>query len=433
MAGEEIGLEDMLLLRERRADLQHSLLQRPGCACVVCLTLNIAGPVKRTPLTDLFFDEGRRKIAAVLTGLSLDWREERLEAAAGLTACYCCGGDPVTVKRSMILLEEESRAARLWDIDVLYGLGQKVSRAELGVPERRCFLCGNPAVGCARSRRHTVEEMWAYTTEVLWPWYVERQAESIGMMAQRALLHEVAVTPKPGLVDRNNNGAHRDMDFFSFLDSACVLRPYFARCARWGLEHAEVLPEEGLPSLQILGMQAEEEMYRITSGANTHKGAIFSLGILSAAAGILAAQGETEKDAWHLGNLAGRIAGGQAGQKGARASAANGYTREISMLKKFRQCRLDTGSWNRGLVELLLQIMGEVEDTNLLRRGGEEGLAYVRQAAGNLLRNGPCSLAEVEALDQHLIQRNLSPGGSADLLAILCFLYFWEKSGGTEA
>ena len=131
----------------------------------------------------------------------------------------------------------------------------------------------------------------------------------IAQYAQKALLYEVSVTPKPGLVDRADNGAHRDMDFFTFLDSAAVLTPYFEECAAAGLEASKSVcfdsqqneSSEGdsttmdafatlLTKLRGPGKEAEREMLRATGGVNTHKGAIFLLGLLSAAAGFCLGQ-----------------------------------------------------------------------------------------------------------------------------------------------
>ena len=104
--------------------------------------------------------------------------------------------------------------------------------------------------------------------------------------ALKSLLYEVSVTPKPGLVDRDNPGAHGDMDYYSFIDSAAALAPYFSRCAALGRDSL-CEPGEVLTRLRPLGLEAEEAMKQATGGANTHKGLIFSLGILCAAAGRL--------------------------------------------------------------------------------------------------------------------------------------------------
>lgn len=432
MTGPEISLEEMLSLREERAALQRELLAGLDKGCLVSLTLNMAGPVKRTPLSDLFFEEGRRRVAAVLEGLGLDWRETRMDRPAGLTACFSCSGQARQVKELLAGLEEAEPVCRLWDLDVLDRSGGKVSRGDLGLPERRCFLCGRPAAQCARSRTHSVEELRRHVDGLLWGWYVDTRARAVGAMAQRALLHEVAVTPKPGLVDRNNSGAHRDMDFFTFLDSACALGGYFAWCARWGLEHPELPPERALPRLRPAGMCAEADMKAATGGVNTHQGAIFSLGLLCAAAGRLLA-GEGPRTPAELGRTAAAMAGQGTGCAGARREAAEGYARELAALEPLARDLADGLSWEQGLVNVLLRLLIGAEDTNLLRRGGADGLALVRRRAAELLERGGAAWEGAAELDRLLIGENLSPGGCADLLAVVCFLWFWGERGGAGA
>ena len=121
---------------------------------------------------------------------------------------------------------------------------------------------------------------------------MERTAADIGALAFGALLAEVAATPKPGLVDRLTNGAHRDMDFSTFLASACALRHTFDAFAAAGVAGAELSPPALFPRLREIGLAAEQAMFRATDGVNTHKGMIFSLGLLAASAGLLAARGE---------------------------------------------------------------------------------------------------------------------------------------------
>ena len=136
---------------------------------------------------------------------------------------------------------------------------------------------------CARSRRHSAEELARRTREIIVDHFQTKRASRIAELAERALLCELAVTPKPGLVDMETNGAHEDMDRFTFVRSACALRPCFERCARLGMENRST--EETFFRLRREGLLAEETMLAATGGVNTHKGAIFSLGLLCCAAG----------------------------------------------------------------------------------------------------------------------------------------------------
>ncbi|MCL2218201.1 MAG: triphosphoribosyl-dephospho-CoA synthase, partial [Defluviitaleaceae bacterium] len=118
-------------------------------------------------------------------------------------------------------------------------------------------------------------------------------ADKMAELAVRALITEVCITPKPGLVDRANNGAHRDMNVFTFIDSALTLHGYF-RCIT---SLSQTHEDDGLLlKLQPLGLQAEQDMFRVTKGVNTHKGAIFSLGLICAAAAVLERQSIKQTD-----------------------------------------------------------------------------------------------------------------------------------------
>ena len=442
--GREIALEEMLALREERAARQRRMLAESGCASLVCLSLNMAGPVKRHFLADALFEEGRRQTADVLAALGGVLDAQVADRPAGQTAFFAVDRPAELVKVRMAALEDQGGASRLWDIDVLRPDGAKVSRRDVGQAARRCFLCDQPAALCARSRAHSVEELKAYTDRLLLDWYATVQAERIGAAAQRALLYEVSVTPKPGLVDRNNSGAHEDMDFFTFLDSSCALGGYFRACARWGLTHPQVPPRRALGELQILGMCAEGEMYRATGGVNTHKGAIFSLGVLCAAAGLLAAAGQpSSADA--LGALAGEIAApalgglgagaetaGQAafrdyGLTGARGEAASGFRREQEELAALRALLAEGRPLNDALARVLVRLIARAEDTNIVKRRGRERLDQVHRQAEELLAGEGPSREALLRLDETFIREGLSPGGCADLLAVVCFFFFWEE------
>lgn len=135
------------------------------------------------------------------------------------------------------------------------------------------------------------------------------QLADIGDIAQEAMIFEVSATPKPGLVDRVSSGAHRDMDFFTFLTSAAALRSSFETFARIGAERATESVEELLPFLQETGIVAEQRMFAATHGVNTHKGMIFSLGLLAGAAGWASRRAEP-LGAEHLCALVGRMCHG---------------------------------------------------------------------------------------------------------------------------
>ena len=180
-------------------------------------------------------------------------------------------------------LEDRCKIGRLLDLDVLDSRGEKAERQAMGLSARQRLVCGDPAWACARSRRHGIPELWQRTEAILREAFARQDGQTVAQLACRSLLYEVCVTPKPGLVDRQNSGDHRDMDLFTFLNSAPALFPYFERCVRQGWKETE--PEALFPPLRWEGKLAEQAMLAATGGVNTHKGAIFSMGLCCAALG----------------------------------------------------------------------------------------------------------------------------------------------------
>ncbi len=286
----EVTVVDMMAARDKRAVRQRALLDAQGVP-VVCLTLNIAGPVKVTRVIVDGFDEAVRRIREQFARYGLAVRAaERVEAATGLEMLWAVDAEPPRLKRMLCQVEEADRFGRLLDIDVIARNSEKVSRQDIGLPPRRCLLCGEDAAVCARSRAHTVEALFGEAEAIFRETLDAAYADRIATLAQRALLHEAACSPKPGLVDRFGPGAHKDMDFWTFVDSASVLAPYFRDCVRVGMR--ETTPERVFSALRYPGMRAETAMLAVTGGVNTHKGAIFSLGILCSAVGHWRARGE---------------------------------------------------------------------------------------------------------------------------------------------
>lgn len=250
------------------------------------------------------------------------------------------------------------------------------------------------------------------------------QPADVPRLAEEALWQELELTPKPGLVDKRNNGAHRDMDHALFARSIAAITPWLFRFTELGNAHADKPATEQLRLLRPMGIACEQAMYAATDGVNTHKGGIFALGLLCFAAGRVK-NATAERlccEVSHLcrglvsRELAGRSGQATAGERqyqqygltGARGEAESG----------FATVRKALAAWNRSsLHDLLLRLMAHNQDSNLVSRGGMEGLCYVQGYARELLATGWDRDALV-AMDNALIERNLSPGGSADLLSV---------------
>ena len=271
---------------------------------------------------------------------------------------------------------------------------------------------------------------------------------NIAELAVSALLAEVWTTPKPGLVDRNNNGAHTDMDLTMFERSALALETSFLQCAEAGECLKHDLPILAA-KLRTIGLQAESRMYEATGGVNTHKGAIFSMGILCAAAAILSQPSNSGGASAlpdlqeHCRQLAaalleidtasgthGLAARETAGTGGIRAEAGSGFDTAFSIGLPALEEALAVGCReNHACIYALLRIIASTEDSNLVHRGGACGMDFAQKEAVRLTEHGPAALdlEEVLTLDGEFIKRNLSPGGSADLLAFSIMLYRLKK------
>ena len=425
----EVSLLDILNAREARAQRQQQLLAAHR-APLLCFTMNIAGPVKLSPLIQWGFEEGLGLLTQQLPQENILFREVQV-LPTGCEAVFAIDLPAGKIKDLCTELEENHPLGRLFDMDVIDTDGVKLERKA----QRGCIVCGAPGRFCAASRAHSVKQLQAVTTQLL-----ERHffPFDIAAIAVQSLIDEVRTTPKPGLVDCRNNGSHTDMDLQLFEASAQALRPYFEACVRIGQNTAQLPPEETFPLLRTAGMEAEATMLRVTGGVNTHKGAIYTLGLLCGSIGRL---GCTDTDAIlaecqamvgssvkaDLATATGKTAGErlylQYGIRGIRGEAADGFpsVKKIG-LPHFRQALAEGLSHNDAGVLTLLHLITQVKDTNLYHRGGRDGALWAANAAQQLLSDYP-SNALVAQLDDAFIARNLSPGGCADLLAVTYFLH----------
>lgn len=452
MMEREVTLTEMLEAREARVQAQEGLRERYG-APVISFTLNIAGPVKDSPLIRRAFRWGQEQLRAGLRAGRLEalWQGENL-APTGCEGLYAVNGTAREVKALCVSIEDGSPLGRLFDMDVLDIDGRKLDREEVGGGPRNCIVCGAPGRGCASRRVHSVEELQTATRRILEDHFAAADRETVSALVTRALLDEVCTTPKPGLVDRANNGSHKDMDIFTFTASAAALAPYWGKCFQIGRETAGLPPEETFQTLKQAGQQAERTMFAATNGVNTHKGAIFTLGTICGAVGrlwrpeapcrdpeaILAECGamvsaavEADFAALNIGTA--RTAGERAylaqGLTGARGEAAQGFPGVRDVALPALSAALEAGlSRNDAGAIALLHLIARGTDTNMVSRGGPERAKKAAQDCARLLEGRPLpEMEEIARLDREFIRDNLSPGGCADLLAAAFFLKSWEE------
>lgn len=426
----EVSVCDMADCRERRVMRQNELIKTLGLP-VVSFTMNIAGPVKNSRLFEFGFAIGLESIAEELGEHAA--RTEIIRANTGCEALIATAIEADELKERMMRIEANASLGRWYDIDVIGVDGVKKSRPY----PRCCIICGREVTQCARSRAHSAEELQARTVEA----YIDALSHELGKLAREALYDEVHLTPKPGLVDERNSGANTDMSIGTFERSMEVLEPFFTLMAAEGA--AENNRQHLMHKLQELGKEAECAMLKATDGVNTHRGAIFSLGLIVAAYAnaVVNADAMSEDDdclscaaitarAAELAacqqvetkeNSNGSIVRKTYGVGGAREQARAGFPtakRVLSCYDEYRQRGFFT-PWLAGL----LTAMAELDDNNALKRGGSSGAELVKKRAVELLSLGSgLTIDLLEAFDDELIALNISCGGSADLLACAMLL-----------
>lgn len=272
-------------------------------------------------------------------------------------------------------------------------------------------------------------------------------------LAVHAMRAEVRLSPKPGLVDSLDRGAHGDMDLSLFLESIDVIAPFLALMT-------EAAPSGGeapavLARIRPLGRAAERAMFRKTGGVNTHKGQIFILGVCcSAAKRVILSSGGRDFGAEEVLCEAGAVCRGltaelspdgrgegthgcgvyrRYGAAGIRGEAEGGFPSvRRGSLPALRGALARGLSREQAALEALVHLMVRTEDSNVLHRRGPAGLALMRREAkafldaGGMARSG--AEEELKRMNRFFIRENLSPGGCADLLALTLFLYFLEEA-----
>ncbi len=278
----------------------------------------------------------------------------------------------------------------------------------------------------------------------------------ISSLIIKSMLYEVSTTPKPGLVDRANPGAHKDMDFFTFIDSSVVFYDYFYNCVKTGLDFQAKDFTDLLIQIRPIGIKAEEQMFLATNNINTHKGLVFSFGIIAAALGSLYRENKNIYfSPLEISDRVKLISRGITveltdpdinknityGEKlynkykttCIRGEVESGFKTVIEhslpVLEKLIEERVH--HINDICVQVLLHLIVNTVDCNILGRHNKKKLKYAQLSAKNILKDGGylsvVGKRDIVDMDRDFIKNNISPGGAADLLAITLMFYFLEN------
>ena len=456
-------LDKVLSAREKRASMRAQCAES-GCGSL-SLSLNIPGYPKSTPLFSKYFDDVLRECRQFLQAhrVPIDTtREIRQTDEAGDFYLVPVWEGPrlAAIKALAEDFEESHPLGRIVDIDVADHRLQPVSSGRL----KPCLLCEKPAVVCMREANHTYEDLREHLIRRIRDDLDARKRQQIcrqiSALALKAVLYEISVSPKPGLVGRFEQGAHLDMDYFTFVASTSVLAGYFEELALSGYMFRGNDLREALPVIRAVGLKMEDSMFSATNGVNTQKGLIFLIGLalFSAArclsneklfvparcretiAAICADIVRTElmttsdSDTTH-GKICFRRYGPEGG--GVRKEAEDGLPSVFEHgIPELKSALAGSGGAmaaahiNRALIRTLLRLMAATSDTNILYRKDMRTLKTVQQMAQDVLdsEDGGAEAERYAQLLKFCSLENVSPGGSADLLAVTVFLYFVEQS-----
>lgn len=336
--------------------------------------------------------------------------------------------------------EEQHPLGRFIDVDIHDKDGLPISSGK----SKACFLCQTrAAIACRREQTHTENELRSFMFARMEDYcHSQRQSHIVKQLAAfalNAILHEIALTPKPGLVDRFSNGSHSDMNFMTFVDSSAAIAVWFMELAEAGFAFEEEDFTKALPLVRNIGLRMEAAMFKATAGINTQKGIIFLLGLALFASGKLFAMQE-KFDELRFRTIVRKICNnlvnnelnttsfssvthGEAvfrknGYAGARGEAESGFKtvfeaglpQLIHGREDFETCKL----------KCFLAIAAQNWDTNILYRSDQAVLTHFRELCQKALDHySNDSLNEVSKFCR---EKNISPGGSADLLALSLFV-----------
>ena len=409
-------------------------------------SLNIPGYPKSNSSVKYFFGlcltDLKRYLKSHLIELILKEAIEICDAAGDFFLAPVAGGNLSLQEIKQICedFEENHPLGRFFDVDLNDHLGNTISSGKA----KLCFFCKvQPAIECRRSNAHEQELLRSFMFSEMDEYCRLRKesqiAKKLASLALRAILYEISLTPKPGLVDKLSSGSHADMDYQTFINSSAVISVWFEELVRAGLGFREDDLTKALPVIRNIGLQMEKAMYEETGNINTQKGIIFLMGLSLFAIGKLYQEGglfdadrfrgivrnickdlvgkELGKNADNQGSH-GAIVFQKHGFSGARGEAESGFEtvfeKGLPMLAGMVELN------DQSLINCFLAIASTNNDTNILFRGGPEDLASFQNLCKNALDN--FTDENFAAIGEFCREKNISPGGSADLLAISIFL-----------
>jgi len=345
------------------------------------------------------------------------------------------------IKQYCEAFEQNHPLGRFIDADLNDPKGNSVSSGKSKI----CFFClERPAIECRRENAHDFEEVRSFMFSKIDGYCKDRHenewVDKLSSLALKAILTEISLTPKPGLVDKFSNGSHTDMNYQTFLDSTTAIFPWFPELIREGLKYSDPDLTKALPILRNIGLRMESAMFEATRNVNTQKGIIFLMGLSLFACGILFRKSDRFsndefrdilrdickdlvtkelRNAENVVNSHGTDIYHKYGFSGARGEAESGF----ETVFRFGLPQLtETGRLNdSALITCFLTIASTNNDTNILYRSNPEILNDFQQLCTQALDD--FNDKNYSAVIEFCKHNNISPGGSADLLAVTIFVW----------
>ncbi|MDD4482193.1 MAG: triphosphoribosyl-dephospho-CoA synthase [Bacilli bacterium] len=336
----------------------------------------------------------------------------------------------ITLKKELIILEDSHPLGRFIDLDVFRQNVVSISRHDLGCDFRKCFLCDNDAYLCIREKTHSIEEILGHIQDIL----IHYLLEDISNLAFDAITLELLLEPKFGLVCENSVGSHTDMDCSLMKKSRDVIVDFFGLLF---LEGMALDYDEAFKKGREIGKIAEEYMFTVTKGINTHKGLIFCLGIVCIACGEAIINNSNfnkvfENVAFMTRNILdefnqeinteGKRLFHEYGFLGIRGEVNKGMQSVIKALKVLEKYNLYS---DEALMMTLISLVRECDDSVLLKRAGSiEKYNYFKNKISEI---NEYDINKINDVTKEAIKENISIGGAADLLIVTLFLHMIKE------
>jgi len=411
------------------------------------LTLNIPGFPKSNEVVNAFFGSCLRDFNYFLQAHLVYIHEKDAivgcDAAGDFYIVPCSPGDLSlpAIKKLCEAFEQSHPLGRFIDADLNDQFGNTVSSGKSKI----CFFClERPAIECRRENAHEPEELRAFMFPKMEAYcrqhYDHEIVKKLSTLALQAILTEISLTPKPGLVDKISNGSHADMNFQTFLGSTAAIAPMFAEFVRAGIAFDGYDLSKSLPLIRNIGLRMERAMYEATHSVNTQKGIIFLMGLALFSCGKLLNQAEyfdiqrfREVLRGICSNMVINELNGTAtswkshgsdifrkfGFSGARGEAESGFETVFNYGLPWLEKVTETT--DAVLIKCFLAIASNNNDTNILYRSNPEVLRKFQGLCGIALED--FNERNYLAVIDFCRSENISPGGSADLLAVTIFVW----------